>query len=407
MLAGALPYDDPQFWAVSALVAAVAGLAVRRVARSLREESGSPCASCPRLQPGAAEGAAQRSRLKVIAFAAAVVLPAGIPAETVERRVSVMGTTLHVAAEAADRGPALVVAETAILEIEATERRLSTWRQDSEISGLNRAPVGDWVGLSARAFEGLSGALACYDLGEGAFDPTVAPLVRAWGLRSGGRVPSEEERRQALAALGGDALDLDAGRRRVRKRSPVEIEEGGFGKGAALDAALDAVEVLTHETGRGHLLLDLGGQLAWLEARAPLVVDLADPRRRSRPVLELTVDRARGSLASSGSGGRRFAGEAATRSHLLDPRTGMPAPDFGSVALVAAGGLEADCLSTALFVMGPDEGARWLAAQGERYDAVFLLVEGARLRARVTPGLARRVRPLIEGIEIEVMKNHS
>jgi thiamine biosynthesis lipoprotein ApbE len=77
------------------------------------------------------------------------------------------------------------------------------------------------------------------------------------------------------------------------------------------------------------------------------------------------------------------------------------------VAIVARGGLRADCLSTALFVMGPEEGARWLARQDEPFEVAFLVVDGKRLRARMTAGLARRARPLVGELEIEVLHESS
>ena len=76
--------------------------------------------------------------------------------------------------------------------------------------------------------------------------------------------------------------------------------------------------------------------------------------------------------------------------HLLDPRNGRPAPDFGSATVFAAQAAAADCRSTGLFVLGPERGAA-LAARWSRElqgEAVLLLVEPDGLRALVTPGLA-------------------
>ena len=406
----AIPLDDPQFWIVTATVLAVAGLAARRLVRSLRQESETPCANCPKAHPAVARSQpsspTQPRRLPIVALLAALA-PAALEAAAVERQVAVMGTTLRVEVEAAERGAALAAAETIVREIEATERRLSTWRDDSELAGLNRAPVGAWIELSPATFAALRRAWSCVELGGGAFDPTVAPLVRAWGLRTGGRVPSVEERRQALAEVGGSRLELDAGRSRARKLAPVTIEEGAFGKGAALDAALDAIAA-TPAAGRLRATqVDLGGQVAWANAARPVRIDLSDPRRRTRAVLELSLDAARASLSTSGNSERNGSAAGTPIGHLLDPRTGEPAADFGSVSVVAATALDADCLSTALFVMGPEAGARWLAGSGRAIEAVYLVVEGERLRARVTPGLAASVRPLVEGIEVEVLGSSS
>jgi thiamine biosynthesis lipoprotein len=402
MIAG-LPIADPQFWIVTATVAIAVALAVRRVVRSLRRESARPCASCSRARavpstPWSPRWA--RPRLPVVALVA-VLAPVGAAATTVERQVEVMGTTLRVEVEGADRTAALAVAESLLREVEATERRLSTWRDDSELAALNAAPAGTWRALSAETFAALAGAWSCAERTGGAFDPTLAPLVAAWGLRTGGRLPSATELAAARAATGPERLALDAGRRRVGKRSPVTIDEGAFGKGAALDAALAA------DSSAGFVRIDLGGQLAWRGAPAPQTVALADPRDRGRPALDLTLAAERGSLATSGDGERRFAVGGETFGHLLDPRTGRPARDFGSVVVAAASGLEADCLSTALFVLGPERGARWLAGAGRGVEAVYLVVESGRLRALATAGLAGGLRPRAEDIEIEILESSS
>jgi thiamine biosynthesis lipoprotein ApbE len=114
-------------------------------------------------------------------------------------------------------------------------------------------------------------------------------------------------------------------------------------------------------------------------------------------VVELTL--AGGSLSTSGNGerGRRVAGEVV--GHLLDPRTGAPAPDFGSLSVWAESGLLADCLSTGLFVLGPDAALAWAA----RHPEVGVLVLERRaggLRARASARLAGRVRALAPGVEL-------
>src|SRR5262249_37175015 len=116
-------------------------------------------------------------------------------------------------------------------------------------------------------------------------------------------------------------------------------------------------------------------------------VDLADPRRRDRAVATLRLDR--GSVATSGNSehgievaGRRYG-------HLLDPRTGRPAPDFGSLAVWAADPLLADCLSK-LYVLGPDRALAWVAAHPNFADGVQVLVlepRGGRIEARTSDGL--------------------
>jgi thiamine biosynthesis lipoprotein len=76
--------------------------------------------------------------------------------------------------------------------------------------------------------------------------------------------------------------------------------------------------------------------------------------------------------------------------HLLDPRTGYPAPDFGSATVVAPSGLTADILSTAFFVLGPEKGlalSETLRRRGFENRALFLVVAEGRVKALASPGL--------------------
>jgi len=401
-----LPLADPQFWIVTAAVAAAVLLAARRTARSLRA-SESPCASCPmalaharaqaRSRPEAEPraGAADDRRLRLLAVALAL-LAAPAAAERAERRVAAMGTTLAVEVDAATRGQALAAAEELIAAVADAEARLSTWRASSELSRFNRAPVGETVALSAATFADLERAVGCAAATGGAFEPAIAPLSAAWGLRGGGRRPAAEELAQARAASGSAGrLDLEPAARTLVKRAPLRLDEGGFGKGAALGRALE----LAAARGVG-ARLDLGGQLAWTGSEAHFVALLADPRDRARPVVALTLDAAAGSLASSGNSEHAVTVGGDRIGHLIDPATGAPAPDFGSVAVLAADPLEADCRSTALFVLGPERGLQWQAAARDG-AAVFLVVVGDRLVVRASSALRGRLRPLAADVVLE------
>jgi thiamine biosynthesis lipoprotein len=138
--------------------------------------------------------------------------------------------------------------------------------------------------------------------------------------------------------------------------------------------------------------LDLGGQVLALgtdpDGRT-WQVPVADPRDRGKTVAVLGVTGV--SVSTSGdsersreAGGRRIG-------HILDPRTGEPAPDFGSVTVVAPTGLVADVLSTAFFVLGPERGlalSEKLRREGVEQQVLFLVVRGERLEALASPGFA-------------------
>jgi thiamine biosynthesis lipoprotein len=330
------------------------------------------------------------------------------PAENavwLERRVMLMGTSLDLVIAAVDRERALAASERAVAALEAAEARLSTWREDTELARLNRAPAGRPQPLSPELAADLGAARRCWEETAGAFDPAIAPLIAAWGLRQGGRLPSEVERREALAASGMDGLRLESigsDSAAVRGRPDLAIEEGGFGKGAGL---ADAVEALAEVPGVAGASLDFGGQVAVLGAGAhgswgEWKVEVADPRRRDRPVVALSIPW--GSVSTSGNSERGITVEGRRLGHILDPRTGEPAPDFGSVTVWTADPLRADCLSTGLYVMGPEAALAWAVG---RPDVEVLVLRppqdgGDGLEALATQGLRGRIEPLSREIRV-------
>lgn len=322
------------------------------------------------------------------------------PPTRVERTVPMMGTLLEITVEAPDREAALAASETAIRALEATEARLSTWRESSELARLNRAPVGEVVALSPLLAAELAAAADCWRQTEGAFDPGLGRVLAAWNLRQGGREPTAAELRGAAAGASLAALELTSGGAAVRRHPGLRIEEGGFGKGAGLDRAVAALAARPRPV---RALLDLGGQVAVYGGGGPWTVAVADPRQRQRPVLALEL--AAGSVATSGNGGRGGAGggqggETRRIGHLFDPATGAPAEDFGSLTVVAPGGLSADCLATGLYVLGPERALAWAAAH-PGVEVLVLETSPGGLRARASAGLAGRLAPLVAGLEVE------
>ncbi|HXE56926.1 MAG TPA: FAD:protein FMN transferase [Gemmatimonadales bacterium] len=299
-----------------------------------------------------------------------------------------MGTTLHVTALAADRGAGVAAIEAAFAAVARLDSLLSTWRDDSEIARLNAAPAGAPVPLSAELFTLLAEALRWCRATGGAFDPAVGPLVDAWDLRGRGRMPSAAELARARAAAGCDAVTLDAATRTGRRRSRLSwLDTGGFGKGAALRSALAALVGRGAEAG----LLDFGGQVLVFghpPAGDGWRIPVAHPAHRTAAALKLRLPG--GLSAATSAQSERFVTLAdTTLGHILDPRSGRPVAPWGSVTVVAADPAEADALSTALFVLGPEAGPRW--AEHHAVAALFLVDRDGRLEVRSAGGADRFV----------------
>jgi len=271
-----------------------------------------------------------------------------------DRTVLSMGTQLRVHLEGS--GDLGAGSEGVLREALRIEAACSTWDPGSSWSRLNAAG-GRPVALDAEWLDLLAEVQAWQVCTEGAFDPALGALMKAWGIRQGGhRQPGAIELERARRASGSALLVLDRKAGTARLLDPgAALEEGGFLKGYALDR-MRAV------AGAPSGLLDFGGQLlAW---GPPVEAAIADPQDRQRPRLAIFLKDA--SLSCSGTSERGR--------HILDPRTGEPCPAWGSVAVVASEGLTADILSTALYVLGPERGLVWAERHGTA--AAFLLNDG-------------------------------
>jgi len=311
----------------------------------------------------------------------------------VNRHIGLMGTTLTVSVEALDRLTALAASEKAVRALEAAEARLSTWQEDTELARLNRATVGKAVAISQKLAGELAAVRHWWKETNGAFDPGIGVLVDIWGLRQGGRRPTSNILAQAKSCPGLAALSLN-GLTAVRQHPDLRIEEGGFGKGAGLD---DAIRILA----ASNILsatINLGGQVAVIGNMRFFSLAIADPANRKQSVLTVSIDQ--GAIATSGNSQRGLVIEGTCYSHILDPRSGWPAPDFGTLTVWAPDALTADCLSTGLYVLGPDQALDW-AAKHPGIEVLVLETTGSNLQAHATAGWKDRIK--VEDPRVELV----
>lgn len=276
----------------------------------------------------------------------------------VSRQAYVMGTLATLTTAADSRTEGLASLETMLRTLEETEAELSTWRSETMLARVNAQPIGVPYLLDGQSCGLFQTVWHWQRETRGAFDPAVAPLVRAYNFRAAPRLPTRTELQRALRQSGVGGFTLDASTCRLTRITDAGLEEGAFGKGEALDRVRARVP-------RGSWMVDLGGQVA--VQGHPLdgntwEVAIAGPRDRSRALFSIALTR--GSIATSGGSERDAIVGGQRISHILDPRTGRPAAFDGSVAVWHERALVADILSTALFVMGPAEGGVWADARG-------------------------------------------
>ena len=283
-----------------------------------------------------------------------VSLTTGLPPAYVEREAWVMGTRLRLSVEAPSGQEAADASETVVLELGRVERVLSTWGLSSEISAINSAPPGRSVPASKELIDLLVEVKGLAKATSGAFSPNVGALVDVWDFRGEGRIPAEAELALARIAAADSAITVNPTALTVARHHPLAwLDTDGFGKGAALRSVDEALRA----TGVSRALVDLGGQiLAFGSGGDTWSVSVAHPSRRFDPVLALSISGV--SVATSGNSERNLKVDGDRIGHILNPITGEPAPIWGSVTVVSADPLEADVLSTAFYVMGPEKALR-------------------------------------------------
>jgi thiamine biosynthesis lipoprotein len=242
-------------------------------------------------------------------------------------------------------------AQEALSLAERVEDRLTVFREDSEVSQLNRRAAQEEVVVSEELLALLSTSARLSAWTGGAFDPTATPLSRTWGfLRREGRLPREEEIAEARARTGMARVVRDEVARTVRfDRAGVELSFGSIGKGHALDLMAGALQA----RGLGRALLSAGGSSvrAFGGDREGFLVDVTSPRLPGRPLFRLRLRD--GAQATSGAGEQFFEVDGRRFGHVIDPRSGWPAQGVVSATVVTASAAEADALSTAFLVAGP------------------------------------------------------
>jgi FAD:protein FMN transferase len=259
--------------------------------------------------------------------------------------------------------------------VESLESQMTVYRDDGEVIRINCDAARRPVKVEPRLF-------AIFQLAErlnretgGALDITSGPLSETWGFsRREGRLPTDAAIEESLQSVGMQHVALDAARQTIAFRRPdVCVNLNSIGKGYALDRmaellAQNLVDDYLLHGGKSSVLargdqpgaMTQDGSRGTQRCRGGWTIGLRHPLRQSERMAEFVLrDQA---LSTSGSGTQFFIRRGRRYGHILDPRTGRPAEGLYSATVIAPTAAEADALSTAFYVMGPEEVANYCAA---------------------------------------------
>jgi len=296
---------------------------------------------------------ARRDFLRILAAAGAAGATWGWLGRSTVRQVTrtrvLMGTVVNLTVLGDDLDRAESAAESTLARMAGLESLLSRYRHDSEVARLN----------SGQTLESASGALLdvlrlgreVADLGDGAFDVTVQPVLDLYGAD----LPPRAEIERAAALVDRRAVRIE-GRTVALERTGMRITLDGIGKGYIVDRGVDVLR----EHGFPNVFVEAGGDLMAGGEKGPgrpWRVGIRGPRP-GLAVLAAFDTRER-AVATSGDYMQPFTSDY-SRHHIVDPRTGFSAPELASATVVAPDAATADALATLVMVLGPRRGRELL-----------------------------------------------
>ncbi|MEM9555885.1 MAG: FAD:protein FMN transferase [Acidobacteriota bacterium] len=268
--------------------------------------------------------------------------------------------------------------------MDEVNRLMSTYLDESELSRFNRTGVDEEMVLSPPTVEVLRAAFDIAEKTGGALDVTIGPLVNAWGFGPAAidSAPAAEELERLAQNVGHETLRFESVPGTLAKTHPeVYVDLSSVAKGYAVDRVYEALRA----EGLDDVFVEIGGETRVHGSNPdgmPWRLGIERPQALRAVQRIIALDNA--ALATSGDY-RNYREENGRRlSHLIDPRTARPIDHrLASVSVVRPTCLEADGLSTALMILGPDEGYAY--AEREGIAALFLVREGDDFVERASP----------------------
>lgn len=279
-----------------------------------------------------------------------------------------MDTYITMTAYGRDAETALSDAEDKPIEL---EQLWSVTDPDSDIYAVNHSD-GQPVSVNEETAELLSFALQMAEEANGALEPTIYPVLTAWGFTTEeNRVPSDAEITELLKNVGYERIRQED--TTVQLESGMMLDLGAVGKGYAGDLAAQVLK----DNGITSALLDLGGNIQAVGTKpdgSPWRLGLRDPfSGGTLGVLEISNQ----AVVTSGAYERYFIGEDGKQyGHIIDPTTGHPAESgLASATVIADEGRLCDALSTSLYVMGMERAIEYWQ-QHQNFEMILITENG-------------------------------
>ncbi len=338
------------------------------------------------------------SSFSIALFAAAAALHLH-PYEAVEPH---MGTLFRIKLYAADEHHAQLAFQAAFARIAQLDNTLSDYKPNSELNHLSEIALHHPVHASDDLFRILDASENLSEKTGGAFDITLGPLTHLWrAARKSNQLPSAAAIQAAKANCGFRKLHLDPAQHTVELDQPgMQLDAGGIAKGYAADEAL---LVLTR-CGIQSALVAASGDLAFSDAPPgqdgwKIGVDSLDSA--NAPFTRVLL-LANGAVSTSGPSEQHLDSGGVRYSHIIDPATGLGLTREITASVIARRGIDADSMSTALSVLGPERGLAFIDRQAG-IAAIVVTSENGHLRAEESTAFRKLRRPVKHSISQAVL----
>ena len=243
---------------------------------------------------------------------------------------------------------------------------------------------------------------------DGAFDPTVYPIVNAWGFGPGKKQQIEKQKIDSMMQFVGFDLIEIKGNKIVKKDPRVALDFNAFAQGYSVDVVSDFLI----SKGINSFVVEIGGEvyakgkngdgLDWtVGIEKPI-----DNKLDANPIKAIAI---LDNLAVATSGNyRRFVVEDGIKyAHHIDPKTGFPTKNnLLSASVFSIDCISADANATGILVMGLEKAKLYLASHTELQAYLIYSDESGKYQVFVTPGLMNIIKEVVEEKEFTLFKNN-
>jgi thiamine biosynthesis lipoprotein len=291
-----------------------------------------------------------------------------------------MGTLVEISVIEKDDKLAITAIQHAFREIRRLEKLMSIHVPNSEVSKINQAAGKDRVSVSKELMAVIQRSLFWSEKTAGAFDITIGPAQELWGFDAPS-LPSKNSIADAIKKINFRKVQLEEQNIFLPEKG-MRLNLGTFAKGYAVDKAIDILK----ENKIHNALINAGGDLKPIGKRSDQVnwrIGLQHPRNSESLLASFSISGS--AVATSGDYQKYFEQNGKRYHHILDPKTGYPATTGSmSATVIAKNVMDADALSTAIFVLGSEKGIALLDSLNEVEGLILDIKEEANLSRNMT-----------------------